>query len=400
MTQPGTRDTIGAKAGGYVPFSFVGDEATRRNMQVFGHAVASVEGGDYNKVVGGKSFDGYDRHPGITGMVTKDGPSTAAGRYQITGSTHRDIAGKIGAQDFSPESQDKMFAALLERNGALGDVAAGNFDAAMQKIGGTWQGVPSGKSVNQGKRTMEQWQAAVNEGSKLYSPVGAVTKPEVPEAGAGRGNINPTMEQIAPTLARPDDKIKDTTHLSIAGSGAATTSKTPVNIPKELPWGKPETVVQGKSGGGERMVVSYVQDGDGMYLKKKDGSQVECRIDSVDAPETAKPKYNKPGQPFGEEAKQTLKNLIDNKEVTVKITRAAVEGATGKERRNYCQIELEGQNIDKELLRKGAAWLYRRYNNDPELAGIEAEAKKNKTGLWADPAPENPEAFRRRIERK
>ena len=236
--------------------------------------------------------------------------------------------------------------------------------------------------------------AAARNGGVL--PSGEVPKVE----GATERQVSKTLQVVAPVFQRAEQIIKDTTHLSILGDGQATKSSKPVEIPKDVPWSKPQTVAEAAKPGGERMMVTYVGDGDGLYLKNKDGKQVECRIDSVDAPETAKPKHDKPGQPFGEESKRILKDMIENQEVTVRITRAAVEGAKDKSRRNYCQIELEGQNIDKELLRKGAAWLYRRYNNDPELAKIEAEAKQNKTGLWADPNAENPEAFRRRIERK
>lgn len=187
----GGRDTIGAKAADHTPFSFVADENERRNFQIMGHAVASVEGGDYNKLVGGKSFDGFDKHPGIVGMKTKDGPSTAAGRYMITGTTFKDVGGKNSIQDFSPDSQDRMFTALLARNNALDDVRKGDFDTAMQKIGGTWQGVPSGASKNQGKRTPAEWQAALNEGRSLYAGNGMPTT----VGEAPQGNFVPVGAQ-------------------------------------------------------------------------------------------------------------------------------------------------------------------------------------------------------------
>jgi endonuclease YncB( thermonuclease family) len=47
------------------------------------------------------------------------------------------------------------------------------------------------------------------------------------------------------------------------------------------------------------------------------------------------------------------------------------------------------------MLRDGAAWLYRRFNNNPELSALENDAKANKRGLWANPAAISPEVFRR-----
>lgn len=171
------RDTLGAraKADGYVPFAFVQDPQQRANLQIFGHAVAAAEGADYTRLVGGKSFADFSAHPQKVGARTKDGPSTAAGRYQITGSTDRTLRQSGNFTDFSPETQDRMFMGLLASNGAMDDVAAGNFDAAMQKLGGVWQGLPSGKSKNQGKRNPDEWAQFIAEGQQLYG------------AGAGAG---------------------------------------------------------------------------------------------------------------------------------------------------------------------------------------------------------------------
>jgi muramidase (phage lysozyme) len=162
------RDTIGPKAAGYQPFSFVADPQARANLQIFAHALAGAEDHDYNKIVGGGRFDDFSKHPGQVGLKTKDGPSTAAGRYGITGTTYRALSQQGGYKDFTPETQDRMEMALLHQSGAMRDVVAGNFDGAMKKVGGIWQGVPSGTSKNQGKRTPEQWAQLVAEGRQLY----------------------------------------------------------------------------------------------------------------------------------------------------------------------------------------------------------------------------------------
>ena len=54
----------------------------------------------------------------------------------------------------------------------------------------------------------------------------------------------------------------------------------------------------------------------------------------------------------------------------------------------------DGRSLNREMVRAGLAWSYRRYSNDPELAGLEAEARAARLGLWADPHPVAPWAWR------
>jgi muramidase (phage lysozyme) len=113
------------------------------NLSAFLNFLGKAEGADYNTIVGGNQFDDFSKHPNVVGLTTKEGPSTAAGRYQITGTTYRDLAPKLGITDFSPESQDKIAIALIERANALEDIKSGNYDAAIQKLGPTWASLPS-----------------------------------------------------------------------------------------------------------------------------------------------------------------------------------------------------------------------------------------------------------------
>src|SRR5882724_9780826 len=48
----------------------------------------------------------------------------------------------------------------------------------------------------------------------------------------------------------------------------------------------------------------------------------------------------------------------------------------------------DGRSLNR--VRAGLAWWDRRYSNDPELAGLEAEARAARRGLWADPHPVAP----------
>lgn len=124
------------------------------NLRKFLNFLGKAEGADYNTIVGGTQFSDFRAHPRVVGLRTADGPSTAAGKYQITGTTFDDIAPKIGVRDFTPDSQDKVAVEIIRRSGALEDVRSGNFQGAIDKLGGRWASLPS-SIYGQGKRSAE-----------------------------------------------------------------------------------------------------------------------------------------------------------------------------------------------------------------------------------------------------
>ncbi len=48
-------------------------------------------------------------------------------------------------------------------------------------------------------------------------------------------------------------------------------------------------------------------------------------------------------------------------------------------------IFVGGADLNKELMKAGLAWHYKRYSRDPELAKLEFEARAKKVGLWKEP---------------
>ena len=59
----------------------------------------------------------------------------------------------------------------------------------------------------------------------------------------------------------------------------------------------------------------------------------------------------------------------------------------------------DGRALNRELVKAGFAWWYRRYAPDNEpLKQLEAEARQAKRGLWADPHPVPP--WQWRVKRK
>ena len=201
----------------------------------------------------------------------------------------------------------------------------------------------------------------------------------------------------APTSSMSGNVKPVTTALSIdPGTGTATTSsKPPIPIP-DIPWGTPRTVVQGSTKG-ERVVITYAGDGDGFSFKNSKGGLTECRVDSFNAPETAKPSLGKSGQRFGEEAKKMFQDMVLNKEVTVRVVKPAAAGPPSKSNnwgRATCQVEIEGKNIDTKMVAAGAGWVMSNFVNRPDLEKAQSEAKASRKGLWADPNPMDPTRFR------
>ena len=147
------------------------------NVSKFLNFIGNAEGADYNTVVGGGSFSDYNKHPGVVGTTTSEGPSTAAGKYQITQSTYKTYADKLGITDFSPESQDKIALELIKDKGALKDVESGNYNSAIKKLGSVWASLPS-SNYNQPKKSEEWVKSQLGEGKGSFKDfLSAESKP-------------------------------------------------------------------------------------------------------------------------------------------------------------------------------------------------------------------------------
>lgn len=192
-------------------------------------------------------------------------------------------------------------------------------------------------------------------------------------------------------------------NLSIdTGTGKTTPAKNPVAIP-DVTWGKPTQVVTMSPLVAKlpqyKAVATFVPDGDTFSAKSdsyatkgekaKKAGGILCRVDSVDAPETPHLPYKR-GQPYGEEAGKKLQQMILNKEISIRIVKPANgdPNEVGHYGRDICQIEVSGANVSTELIRSGAAWLYKEYNNYfTGLDAVEADAQANQRGLFGLPNP-------------
>lgn len=124
-----------------------------------------------------------------------------------------------------------------------------------------------------------------------------------------------------------------------------------------------------------------VTDGDTIKVLTADSTLLKIRLDGIDCPEKS--------QAFGTKAKQFASDLVFGRNVKVEKTGIDKYGRT----LGYVIVS-DSINLNKELLKAGLAWHYKKYNNNPELAQLEEEARRQKKGLWVDSLPIAPWDFR------
>jgi endonuclease YncB( thermonuclease family) len=124
-----------------------------------------------------------------------------------------------------------------------------------------------------------------------------------------------------------------------------------------------------------------VSDGDTIEVMRA-GRAVRVRLQGIDCPESH--------QPYGTRAKQFTSDLVFSKTVAVQIH------GTDQYGRILGEVILpDGRSLNRELVRNGYAWWYRRYSDDPVLQRLEEEARRERRGLWRDKNPIPPWEFRR-----
>lgn len=125
----------------------------------------------------------------------------------------------------------------------------------------------------------------------------------------------------------------------------------------------------------------YVQDGDSLHFKDKNGKVHHIRLTCIDAPET--------GQAGGEEAYRYLKQLLQDKPLVLKWHEM------DRYNRILGTIFVDDLDVNAEMIRAGHAWHYVAYSDSKELTELEAEAKAAKRGLWSQENPIAPWDYRR-----
>lgn len=157
----------------------------------------------YSLTNGGGRFSSFAAHP-FAGMRAP--PGRASGAYQFIPSTWADVARRYPDEcaDFSPAAQDFGAVVKLADRGALGDVLAGRFDAAVAKLRQEWTSLP-GAAENSGRYTLakaravfEAWGGVVAGSTRPTdqpaAPIDDRSVPYVPPAQDSGRIFNPETE--------------------------------------------------------------------------------------------------------------------------------------------------------------------------------------------------------------
>jgi endonuclease YncB( thermonuclease family) len=105
--------------------------------------------------------------------------------------------------------------------------------------------------------------------------------------------------------------------------------------------------------------------------------RLTVRLQGIDAPEV--------GQAFAGQAKEFAASLILGLLVNVR------QSGVDRSGRILADVLLpDGRSVNRELVRSGFAWWYRRSSTDRSLGQLEAEARSARRGLWLDRYPVPP----------
>jgi endonuclease YncB( thermonuclease family) len=114
-----------------------------------------------------------------------------------------------------------------------------------------------------------------------------------------------------------------------------------------------------------------------------DGKTEEIRLYGIDCPEN--------GQDYSPHARQAMSKLVLRRDVTLHMF--------GKDKygRPIADVVLpDGTNVKHRLVKEGWCWWYPKHApHDAELERLESEARDAKKGLWQDPHPVPPWAYRK-----
>jgi endonuclease YncB( thermonuclease family) len=133
--------------------------------------------------------------------------------------------------------------------------------------------------------------------------------------------------------------------------------------------------------------VVAVSDGDTITVLDETKQRHVIRLMGIDAPEKA--------QAFGQSSKESLSELVFNKEVSITWFKKDRYGRT------VGQVRLDDTDVCLEQIKRGLAWHYKQYEREQSVedrlryADAEKEARITSTGLWTDSSAVEPSKFRR-----
>lgn len=120
-----------------------------------------------------------------------------------------------------------------------------------------------------------------------------------------------------------------------------------------------------------RATIVDVIDGDTLRVDAPNCDDCRVRMTEIDAPEH--------DQPYGQAARDTLAALTGGAGSVVTLV---VQG-TDRYGRLLARVYKNGVNINWQMVRAGAVWVYDRYTDSKAIDKLEAAARRVGRGLWA-----------------
>lgn len=133
-----------------------------------------------------------------------------------------------------------------------------------------------------------------------------------------------------------------------------------------------------------------VSDGDTITVLDDNKQRHVIRLMGIDAPEKA--------QAFGQKAKESLSDLVFDRDVSVTWFKKDRYGRT------VGQVQLDETDVCLEQIKRGLAWHYKQYEREQSVedrsryADAEDQARNARNGLWVDEKPIEPSKFRRNLD--
>jgi len=130
--------------------------------------------------------------------------------------------------------------------------------------------------------------------------------------------------------------------------------------------------------------VVKVADGDTITILDSDNRQHKIRLYGIDTPEKA--------QAYGKKAKKFTANLVAGKTVKIKVY------DTDRYGRSVGVVSVDETNVNREIIRNGLAWQYRKYCKASfcdDWLRLEKQARDSSIGLWRDNNPVAPWEWRK-----
>ena len=125
-----------------------------------------------------------------------------------------------------------------------------------------------------------------------------------------------------------------------------------------------------------------VGDGDTLYVRQESGRPRAVRLQGIDAPEIC--------QDGGAAAREALQERVLGQPVRL------LQVGTDDYGRELAVVYWRGQDLGRWLVEQGLAWSYAVGSQRAPYATEQGQAREQKRGLFAQPAPEPPWRFRRR----